>query len=413
MRVQRRDLILKGMVGVVAMAVLLAVSMDGNGIDLTAFVRASQPFVLVSSSTAIAKMLASKQPTTAAVPNVAGGQSLKLQGESKLVRVQRLVAEKKKQRCSEKQIVVFPSDECSTLPKVKERDWTPKTFAGVHWTSGDVDPRMDVFPMKEAHGGYAGMSDIIYDAKDGVHPTLYKHHIGVTKAPLVGTKHAGPAPKLKSPAPRALHHSPQASSSSSSGLQPSELVRYANSVLHRAERQTDAGKKVRLLKEATDAFKAASKEEREVREQAAIERAARARARALARQSLSAGPGLNLMDAVHKIVEEEDQLQATAQGLESAEDGRAARMARDMVEVKRSLSALAQSSAPTAGGAAAAAPTAQRTAHVQTLTKTNADPYMNRNAPWGYQDPFADYNPPLDNEAQSHVDYFYNIPSRR
>eukprot|EP00961_Rhodomonas_salina_P229892 3106977-Rhodomonas_salina.1 len=60
-------------------------------------------------------------------------------------------------------------------------------------------------------------------------------------------------------------------------------------------------------------------------------------------------------------------------------------MARDMVEVKRSLSALAQSSAPTAGGAAAAAPTAQRTAHVQTLTKTNADPYMNRNAPWGYQ----------------------------
>eukprot|EP00961_Rhodomonas_salina_P000799 11395-Rhodomonas_salina.1 len=107
MRVQRRDLILKGMVGVVAMAVLLAVSMDGNGIDLTAFVRASQPFVLVSSSTAIAKMLASKQPTTAAVPNVAGGQSLKLQGESKLVRVQRLVAEKKKQRCSEKQVVAF------------------------------------------------------------------------------------------------------------------------------------------------------------------------------------------------------------------------------------------------------------------------------------------------------------------
>ncbi len=224
------------------------------------------------------------------------------------------------------QIVVWPSDECSTLPTPPKRDWRPKTFAGVHWTSGDVDPRLDVFPLKEVHGGYSGMADIIYDAKDGVHPTMYKPHIGLSRAPLATTRHTGPAPKLKvwfpptmhlnshhpirvllstlaiacdrfrcgqklpatslsenaarvedlrllrmqkgtgwgvtccgwqsPPFPHRPHHSAQlrkaeaaaaGSAGPAGGLQPGELVHYANSVLARARRQTDAGKKVRAV----------------------------------------------------------------------------------------------------------------------------------------------------------------------
>jgi len=369
--------------------------------------------MLVSSSAAIAKMLAAERQ----VPQVSKVAGQQIHGAAGLAHTQRLVADKRKHKCNQKQIVGWPSDECSTLPKPPKRDWTPKTFAGVHWTAGDVDPRMDVFPLKEVHGGYSGWSDIIYDAKGGIHPTMYKHHIGVTKAPLVGTRHTGRAPQLKS-SRQAPEHSAQLrrTDGGSVGLQPKELVHYANGVLQRAKRQSDAGTKIRLLKEATDAFKAASKEEQEVKEQAAINTAARQRARALARQSLSAGPGLDLMGAVQKIVSAESELRATAKGLETAEDGRAARMASDMQEVKRSLSALASSSSSSSSSPSSSPPyrsAVVQSAPVQQLTKTNADPYMNRNAPWGYQDPFADYNPPLDNEAQQHVDYFYNIPSRR
>jgi hypothetical protein len=30
---------------------------------------------------------------------------------------------------------------------------------------------------------------------------------------------------------------------------------------------------------------------------------------------------------------------------------------------------------------------------------------------WGYQDPFANLNPPTDNSAAEAQQYFYNIPS--
>eukprot|EP00961_Rhodomonas_salina_P218823 2957951-Rhodomonas_salina.2 len=35
-------------------------------------------------------------------------------------------------------------------------------WARVHWTSGDIDPREDALPLREVHGGYAGIADIEY-----------------------------------------------------------------------------------------------------------------------------------------------------------------------------------------------------------------------------------------------------------
>ncbi len=32
-------------------------------------------------------------------------------------------------------------------------------LAGVHWTSGDVDPREDALPLRELAGGYSGLGD--------------------------------------------------------------------------------------------------------------------------------------------------------------------------------------------------------------------------------------------------------------
>ena len=51
-------------------------------------------------------------------------------------------------------------------------------LGGVHWTSGDVPYNYDAFPMREAHGGYSGLSDISFPA-DAVYPTLYKPTLGL------------------------------------------------------------------------------------------------------------------------------------------------------------------------------------------------------------------------------------------
>ena len=55
---------------------------------------------------------------------------------------------------------------------------TASNLGGVHWTSGDVPYNYDVFPMREAHGGYSGLSDIAFPA-DAVYPTVYKPTLGL------------------------------------------------------------------------------------------------------------------------------------------------------------------------------------------------------------------------------------------
>jgi len=55
---------------------------------------------------------------------------------------------------------------------------TADNLGGVHWTSGDVPYQYDAFPMREAHGGYSGLSDIAFPA-DAVYPTVYKPTLGL------------------------------------------------------------------------------------------------------------------------------------------------------------------------------------------------------------------------------------------
>lgn len=110
--------------------------------------------------------------------------------------------------CSPQQIVAVPGDDCDPLAlkmapmlarhadQLAER--AEKTFAGVHWTSGDIDPREDALPLREVHGGYAGIADIEYPA-DKVYPTMYHPIVGngVGSPPkAIGTK-ASEAPTLK------------------------------------------------------------------------------------------------------------------------------------------------------------------------------------------------------------------------
>ena len=72
---------------------------------------------------------------------------------------------------------------------------TEGNLGGVHWTSGDVPYNYDAFPMREAHGGYSGLSDIAFPA-DAVSPTLYQPTVGLGPgdfAKAVGTRAKGPA----------------------------------------------------------------------------------------------------------------------------------------------------------------------------------------------------------------------------
>jgi len=55
---------------------------------------------------------------------------------------------------------------------------TEGNLGGVHWTSGDVPYDYDVFPLREAHGGYSAWSDIAFPA-DAVYPTVYKPTLGL------------------------------------------------------------------------------------------------------------------------------------------------------------------------------------------------------------------------------------------
>jgi len=67
---------------------------------------------------------------------------------------------------------------------------TADNLGGVHWTSGDVPYKYDAFPMREAHGGYSGLSDISFPA-DAVYPTVYKPTLGLGPgdfAQAMGTK---------------------------------------------------------------------------------------------------------------------------------------------------------------------------------------------------------------------------------
>lgn len=72
---------------------------------------------------------------------------------------------------------------------------TEGNLGGVHWTSGDVPYQYDAFPMREAHGGYSGLSDISFPA-DAVYPTVYKPTLGLgpgAYAEATGTKARSPA----------------------------------------------------------------------------------------------------------------------------------------------------------------------------------------------------------------------------
>ena len=195
---------------------------------------------------------------------------------------------------------------------------TADNLGGVHWTSGDVPYKYDAFPMREAHGGYSGLSDISFPA-DAVYPTVYKPTLGLGPgdfAQAMGTKankaaalheHAGEdtetraakevaekktavvaeeaqeddklqAKEDKVEAALRTQHKEEAIAATDKAV--------GDKVMADAEKSEDEEKRTRLLKAATDEYKKAA-EATEVAKQTG-KRAAAAAAAASARPGASA-----------------------------------------------------------------------------------------------------------------------------
>jgi hypothetical protein len=268
--------------------------------------------------------------------------------------------------CAPEQIIIMPQDDCDPLaakmqPAIdrfakREQDEHGDNFAGVHWTSGDVGPDTDAFPYFEHHGGYSGFGfqDVIYDTKNGVHPTLYKPTVGYERHKYtMGTSF------MKGKTDHSLKEY------NDDNKQMAMLIAEGNTDLIRSKTAAPS-EAVRLLRDATVDFKAAH--EYKTRLAAGADKRSKGHVRAAeaappsreAQKMLAKAlqphtskevqayvKGLRgnddgglLLNAVGAISREMRQLRDVAERLQTGNDDTMARVSRETLDVKAALAAL-------------------------------------------------------------------------
>mmetsp|Transcript_72680 Transcript_72680/g.106536 ORF Transcript_72680/g.106536 Transcript_72680/m.106536 type:complete len:937 (+) Transcript_72680:60-2870(+) len=129
---------------------------------------------------------------------------------------------------------------------------TKGNVGGVHWTSGDVPYNYDAFPMREAHGGYSGLSDISFPA-ESIYPTVYKPTLGL------GPGNFAVATGTKAKAPAALHeHTPEERAAEAAAVAAAKEVEVKSAVVEK-----EKSEKVALMSEEQHVEKSLREEHRE------------------------------------------------------------------------------------------------------------------------------------------------------
>jgi hypothetical protein len=268
--------------------------------------------------------------------------------------------------CAPEQIIIMPQDDCDPLaakmqPAIdrfakREQDEHGDNFAGVHWTSGDVGPDTDAFPYFEHHGGYSGFGfqDVIYDSKNGVHPTLYKPTVGYERH-----KYTMGTSIMKGKTDHSLKEY------NDDNKQMAMLIAEGNHDLIRSKTAAPS-EAVRLLRDATVDFKAAH--EYKTRLAAGADKRSKGHVRAAEAAPLSReaqkmlanalqphtskevqayvkglrgnDDGGLLLNAVGAISREMRQLRDVAERLQTGNDDTMARVSRETLDVKAALAAL-------------------------------------------------------------------------
>jgi len=129
---------------------------------------------------------------------------------------------------------------------------TEGNVGGVHWTSGDVPYNYDVFPLREAHGGYSGLSDISFPA-DSVYPTVYKPTLGL------GPGDYAMATGTKARAPAVLHeHSPEEQAAVAAAFKAAKEVQDNSAIVVKEQ-----SKKAKLMSKEQQVEKSLREQHRE------------------------------------------------------------------------------------------------------------------------------------------------------
>jgi len=310
--------------------------------------------------------------------------------------------------CKPEQLIMYPHDDCDPLaetmaPAIQAHQEAlasqlDNTLGGVHWTSGDIDPREDVFPTRENHGGYSGMSDISYPA-ESIYPTMYKPTVGLgpgawketmaTEAAGNGQatlKAAGNDQATLKQADTAGRETPALKPLSSDGklaeepvhsqewegeaLQANTDVKVADQVMKDALDMPEDSDRSKLLKAANEQYdKARAENEEALRDRAAelqedaaedvpktratavatgqVERAAENPLRSAEHRELveakkvsQGDSGVEPLIAAQRLVEEEQQVRLNAKILRDKEDAKLERMKSEAAAVKAALGQL-------------------------------------------------------------------------